>query len=92
MHGRELIQKSYVSEKEEEKRKEKKTNLLTIMLKGAAKTLTEKATQTHPRTRTRFGPFTKSWERRRIKQNPPKFIRRRSLNVKICNIPSSNSF
>jgi hypothetical protein len=59
------------------------------MLKGAAKTDTEKVTQTHPRTRTRFSPFAKNWERRRVKQNPPKFIRIRSLIVNNCN-PNPN--
>lgn len=66
-----------------------KKMILTIMVKGAAKTLTEKATQTHPRTRMRVVPFAKNWEKRRIKQNPPIFNRRTSLNVKICN-PSAN--
>lgn len=54
------------------------------MLKGAAKTHVEKPTQTHPRTRTRLGPFANNRVRRRIKQNTPKFKIRRNLDVWIC--------
>lgn len=54
------------------------------MLRGAANTLTENVTQTHPRTLTRFDPFTKKWERRRIAQNPPKLNKISILKVAIC--------
>lgn len=54
------------------------------MLKGAAKTLTAKLVQTHPRTVALSDPFAKKWESKRIKQNPPKFNRISSLKVKIC--------
>lgn len=67
-----------------------KSGMLTIMLKGAAKTLTAKLVQTHPKTVALSDPFAKKWERRRIKQNPPKFNRRISLKVNSCN--SSNKF
>lgn len=54
------------------------------MLKGAANTLTDNITQNHPRTLTRFDPFTKKWERRRIEQNPPKFNSISILKVAVC--------
>lgn len=56
--------------------------ILTIMLRGAAKTVTEKATQIPPRILTRIAPFGKKWLRVRRKQNPPKFNTKKSLNVK----------
>jgi hypothetical protein len=58
--------------------------ILTIMFNGAANTLTENITQAHPRTLTRFDPFTKKWERRRIEQNPPKLNKISILKVAIC--------
>lgn len=60
------------------------------MLKGAAKTLTEIATQIHPRTGTRYSPFTANCVIRRITVNAPMFIKPNSLSVNFCidnNIP-----
>ena len=59
------------------------------MLKGAAKTLVEKTTQIHPRSLRRFAPFARTWVRRTIAQNPPKFSRRIILNVDICKFNNS---
>ena len=55
-----------------------------MMLRGAANTLVANATQIHPRSWTRFDPFARKWEKRRIEQNPPKFSNRSILKVNIC--------
>jgi hypothetical protein len=57
---------------------------LTRMFKGAAKTHTDKATQSQPRTLTRTEPLTRKCARRRIKENNPKFIEISSLIVETC--------
>ena len=54
------------------------------MLSGAAKTQTENPTQIPPIIFARVDPFAKNWQRRRIKQNPPKFISNKSFTVNIC--------
>jgi hypothetical protein len=54
-----------------------------IMLSGAAKTQTENPTQIPPMIFARVVPFAKNWQRRRIKQNPPKFISNKSFTVSI---------
>ena len=58
--------------------------MLTIMLRGAAKTQTENPTHIPPMILARVIPFAKNWHRRRIRQNPPKFMRRSNLTVNIC--------
>jgi hypothetical protein len=55
-----------------------------MMLSGATKTLTEKATQTQPRTTTRCGPAESSSVRRRMRPNTPTLRRRRILAVNSC--------
>lgn len=55
------------------------------MLRGAANTLTEIATQIHPRTWTRCESFTRKCEERAIKENNPMFIETNTLRVKFCN-------
>ena len=54
------------------------------MLRGAAKTLTEIATQIHPRTLTRSESFTRKCEVRAIKENNPMFIETNTLTVNFC--------
>ena len=58
--------------------------LLTTMLKGAAKTLTETVTQTHPKNSTRNFSFTAKCVTRRIKVNKPMFIETNTLRVEFC--------
>lgn len=58
-----------------------------MILKGAAKTLTEKPTQTHPRIRTRLDPDAKKKVRSRIRPNTPTFKSISILAVKICIAP-----
>jgi hypothetical protein len=59
--------------------------ILTTMLRGAANTLTEIATQIHPRTWTRCESFTRKCEERAIKENNPMFIQTNTFRVKFCN-------
>ena len=54
------------------------------MLKGAANTLTETATQIQPRTWARTELFTRKCEKMIIKPNKPKFIEARPLKVETC--------
>jgi len=55
-----------------------------MMLSGATKTLTEKATQTQPRTTTRCCPAERSRVRRRMRPNTPTFRRSKILAVNSC--------
>lgn len=56
------------------------------MLKGAAKTLTETATQIQPRIRIRVESVARKCVRRRIKENTPTFIETNSLTVEFCRL------
>jgi hypothetical protein len=58
--------------------------LLTMMLSGATKTLTEKPTHTQPRMTTRFCPAERSSVRRRISPNTPTFRSSRIFAVNSC--------
>ena len=58
--------------------------LLTMMLSGATKTLTEKPTQTQPRMTTRCWPAERSSVRRRMSPNTPTFRSSRILAVNSC--------
>lgn len=57
-----------------------------MILKGAAKTLTENPTQIPPRTFSRVEPLVKSSQTRTMAANPKKFKRPRTFKVEICNI------
>jgi hypothetical protein len=61
------------------------------MFKGAAKTHTEKATQSQPRALTRVEPLARKCVRRMINENNPMFIERSNLIVETC-IPKLNSY
>jgi len=51
------------------------------MLKGAAKILTEMATQIHPRNSTLNFSYTAKCVARRIKENKPMFVETNTLSV-----------
>lgn len=59
--------------------------LLTMMLRGATKTLTEKLIQIHPRTSTRLAPLANRRVSTRINPNIPTFTSSTSFAVNICN-------
>ena len=58
--------------------------VLTTMLNGAAKVLTEIVAQDHPTTRTRFEPLTRKSVRTRIPEKTPAFREASSLKVWFC--------
>jgi len=60
-------------------------SLLTTMLRGAAKTPTEIATQTHPTTWIRRAPCIVKKVTKKIKAKEPTFITTNNLTVNFCN-------
>lgn len=59
-----------------------------MILKGAAKTMTENPTQIPPRTFSRVDPLVNSSQTRTMAAKPKKFKRPRTFKVDICNIIS----
>ena len=61
--------------------------MLTTILKGAAKTATEKATQIHPTTATRVDAFIGIYDvvKKMTKNNDPIFSEENNFNVPTCN-------